>query len=134
MEIEHISFAVRPLVETVVNLFVDKARDKGLHLAALVQDAVPAMLHGDPVRVRQILINLVSNALKVGPRSGRPAPAAATVAASCPGAMASIFCTLINFILTRLVSLLLRVLERTVMVPARFCAPQGYFKGTILVF
>ncbi|GAQ89176.1 sensory histidine protein kinase [Klebsormidium nitens] len=64
MEIEHIAFAVRPLVETVVNLFVDKARDKGLQLAALVQDAVPATLVGDPVRVRQILINLVSNALK----------------------------------------------------------------------
>lgn len=70
MEIEYTSFSVRETVETVLGLFGDKARQKNLELAAIVQDAVPGTLVGDPVRVRQILINLVSNALKVGLGSG----------------------------------------------------------------
>jgi hypothetical protein len=66
MEIECTPFSIRETVETVLGLFGDKARQKNLELAAIVQDAVPATLVGDSVRVRQILINLVSNALKVG--------------------------------------------------------------------
>jgi two-component system sensor histidine kinase BarA len=66
MEIECTPFSIRETVETVLGLFGDKARQKNLELAAIVQDAVPGTLVGDSVRVRQILINLVSNALKVG--------------------------------------------------------------------
>jgi signal transduction histidine kinase/DNA-binding response OmpR family regulator len=55
---------VRRTVKEVVDLFAGQARDKGLELAALVYENVPSVPRGDPGRLRQILTNLVGNALK----------------------------------------------------------------------
>jgi CheY-like chemotaxis protein/HPt (histidine-containing phosphotransfer) domain-containing protein len=57
---------VRPaeLVGEVLGLFFEKAEKKGLDLAARIAPDVPALVEGDPVRLGQILSNLVNNALK----------------------------------------------------------------------
>jgi signal transduction histidine kinase/DNA-binding response OmpR family regulator len=55
---------VRHTVEDVVDLFAAQARDKGLELASLIHQNVPSVLRGDPGRLRQVLTNLVGNALK----------------------------------------------------------------------
>ena len=57
-------FSVRMLVEEVLAMFRLKADEKGLALTASEDPALPAFLAGDPVRIKQILINLVGNAVK----------------------------------------------------------------------
>ena len=57
-------FSMRDIVADVVATFTAKARDKQLALRWVVEEAVPAQLIGDPVAMRQILTNLVANAVK----------------------------------------------------------------------
>jgi signal transduction histidine kinase/CheY-like chemotaxis protein len=64
LTLEAIAFSPGEIVDTVVTLFAERAGAKGLDLAAYVAPDVPAELIGDPVRVTQILSNLVNNALK----------------------------------------------------------------------
>ncbi|HEY7711485.1 MAG TPA: response regulator [Candidatus Entotheonella sp.] len=64
MELEIIGFDLRRAVEDVLELFAEQASVKGLELISLVQAAVPAWVEGDPGRLRQILTNLVGNAVK----------------------------------------------------------------------
>lgn len=64
LDLEETPFSPREIVDDVVQLFWDRAREKGLSLAAYVHPSVPATLKGDPVRITQILTNLVNNALK----------------------------------------------------------------------
>lgn len=66
MDIESVCFDPRSEMDDVLSLFADKARLKKLELAGLVSDSVPEHLVGDPNRLRQVLINLVGNAIKVG--------------------------------------------------------------------
>jgi len=64
LELETIDFDVATAVEDVLDLLAERARSKGLELGCVVQADVPAMVNGDPGRLRQILLNLVGNALK----------------------------------------------------------------------
>lgn len=64
MEIEIIDFDMVKLVEGVVTLMSGHAADKTVTLKADIADDFPAMLKGDPTRLRQVLLNLVSNAVK----------------------------------------------------------------------
>ena len=64
MELDRTGFAPVALVESVVKLFGINARGKGIGLAAQIDPAMPAILAGDPLRLRQVLSNLVGNAIK----------------------------------------------------------------------
>jgi signal transduction histidine kinase/DNA-binding NarL/FixJ family response regulator len=64
MLLEAIEFDLRATVEGVVRLLESGARDKGVALTCRVQADVPTALRGDPGRLRQIVLNLVGNAIK----------------------------------------------------------------------
>ena len=64
LEIENIDFDLRGCIDSVIELLADSADGKGLDLACTVDAAVPRALRGDPGRLRQILVNLISNAIK----------------------------------------------------------------------
>lgn len=64
MELEIVDFSVQSVVEGIIGMFADKASLKGLAVGSLVHPAVPSSLRGDPNRLRQVLINLVGNAIK----------------------------------------------------------------------
>ena len=64
LELECLDFNLRTTVEQVLAQFAERAETKGVELTGLVHAAVPTGLKGDPGRLRQILTNLVANAVK----------------------------------------------------------------------
>jgi len=64
LEIEAIDFCLRDTVEDTMRALAHRAQDKGVELACRISPAVPEGLVGDPGRLRQILVNLVGNAIK----------------------------------------------------------------------
>jgi len=63
-------FSIREALEKTFRVFEFRARQKGLTMRASYSDSVPALLVGDVGRLRQILINLLGNALKFTPQGG----------------------------------------------------------------
>jgi two-component system, sensor histidine kinase len=64
IEIEKLAFDIHDLVRDSVGLLLAEAKEKGLALEVTIGAGVPRMLVGDPARLRQLLLNLVGNALK----------------------------------------------------------------------
>ena len=64
LDIEHVAFHLEDVMNNVADLISDKTRDKGLELLIAVSPDVPQVLVGDPLRLSQILINLLGNAVK----------------------------------------------------------------------
>jgi signal transduction histidine kinase/DNA-binding response OmpR family regulator/HPt (histidine-containing phosphotransfer) domain-containing protein len=64
LELECIEFGLRETVEQAIEVCASRAHAKGLELACDVSLDVPAKVRSDPMRLRQILINLVGNAIK----------------------------------------------------------------------
>jgi two-component system, sensor histidine kinase and response regulator len=64
LQFETLDFDLRHAVEGTVDMLAEQAYAKGLELTALIEHDVPTDLKGDPGRLRQVLINLVGNALK----------------------------------------------------------------------
>jgi len=64
MDLEAAPIDPAEIVEDVASLFWERARSKGLDIAAFVDPATPARVMGDPTRLRQVVGNLVNNAIK----------------------------------------------------------------------
>jgi two-component system sensor histidine kinase/response regulator len=64
LELERVEFRLREAVEETIEIFAARAHAKGLELACAIDLDVPGTVCGDPVRVRQVLINFVGNAIK----------------------------------------------------------------------
>ncbi|WP_027961006.1 ATP-binding protein [Halomonas halodenitrificans] len=64
LELERMPVQMVELVDEVLALQAPMAQQKALELVGMVYDDVPPVLHGDPMRIRQLLTNLVDNAVK----------------------------------------------------------------------
>jgi diguanylate cyclase (GGDEF)-like protein len=64
LKAQPVDFCLQDLLDDVVGLLTDQARRKHLDLGYRISEEVPARVQGDPSRVRQLLINLVGNAVK----------------------------------------------------------------------
>ena len=64
MEIVNVSYETGELFSEIVNMIWIKAREKGLEFRLHVDPSMPSMLCGDEVRIKQVLINLLNNAVK----------------------------------------------------------------------
>ena len=64
LQLEEVDFDVNRLLEDLVGLFQERARGKGLKLSCQIPAQAPTWLHGDSGRLRQILSNLLANAVK----------------------------------------------------------------------
>ena len=64
MQLERNAFDVRDCIEDALDLLAGRASDKGIDLVYAMAPSMPNMIVGDVTRVRQVLVNLVSNALK----------------------------------------------------------------------
>jgi signal transduction histidine kinase/CheY-like chemotaxis protein len=62
--LELVDFDLRELIEHAVDLYALKTDEKGIELAAHIAPDVPRYLKGDPTRLRQIVLNLIGNAIK----------------------------------------------------------------------
>ena len=64
MEIVKVSYETGKLFSEIVNMIWIKAKEKGLEFRLHIDSSIPSMLCGDEVRIKQILINLLNNAVK----------------------------------------------------------------------
>ena len=64
LEIEAIDFDLHAVLEGVINTFIEAAEKKKLELTSMIQADVPALINLDATRLRQVLINLIGNAIK----------------------------------------------------------------------
>jgi signal transduction histidine kinase/ActR/RegA family two-component response regulator len=64
LELESINFSLRKMIEKSVRLLAVKAFEKNIEMVCRIDPALPDYFIGDPLRIRQILINLLGNAIK----------------------------------------------------------------------
>jgi two-component system, sensor histidine kinase and response regulator len=68
--LENLDFHIRTTVEEAIDVIALKAQEKGLELVCMIGREVPEFLRGDPGRLRQILFNLIGNAVKFTEEGG----------------------------------------------------------------
>jgi EAL domain-containing protein (putative c-di-GMP-specific phosphodiesterase class I)/signal transduction histidine kinase/DNA-binding NarL/FixJ family response regulator len=64
LELETVAVDLNEIAEDVLSLFWDRAASKGLDLSSFIDPQTPRLVAGDPVRLRQVISNLVNNAIK----------------------------------------------------------------------
>ncbi|MDP3690399.1 histidine kinase dimerization/phospho-acceptor domain-containing protein, partial [Bradyrhizobium sp.] len=77
LEFETIDFSPARLVDSVASVIATSAKDKGLTVKLEIDPSLPSTLSGDVARIRQVLLNLASNAVKFTERGG------VTIAVTC---------------------------------------------------
>ncbi len=70
LDLEHIEFSLKDIVNALIRVLGIRAAEKGLKLTSTFEPDVPAEILGDPGRLRQILVNLVGNAIKFTEQGG----------------------------------------------------------------
>lgn len=68
IDIEQIDFDLKETIESAMEIMAVSAREKGVEISAHVHQDAPTYLIGDPSRLRQILLNLIGNAIKFTPK------------------------------------------------------------------
>lgn len=64
LDLEQLDFDLLVTIEDIIDLLAMKAQEKGIELLSIIDSSVPAYVSGDPGRFRQILVNLIGNAIK----------------------------------------------------------------------
>ena len=64
LELEEIPFRVSDIVTETIRLMEYRAEERGIELGASIDPRIPQVTIGDPLRLRQVLLNLVSNGIK----------------------------------------------------------------------
>ncbi len=67
LDMETLDFDLRAMLEDITDMVAATAHEKELELTCLVEPAVPSLIQGDPGRLRQVIVNLVGNAVKFTP-------------------------------------------------------------------
>ncbi|MDR3615688.1 MAG: PAS domain S-box protein [Candidatus Obscuribacterales bacterium] len=64
IELEMIDFSLSALIESCAEIMASNARERNLALVTYISPRIPQIMRGDPMRLRQIVLNLISNAVK----------------------------------------------------------------------
>ena len=64
LELESIPFIVEDVVDQSISVMASRAEEKGLAIKSQADEGIPAVVVGDPHRLRQVILNLISNAIK----------------------------------------------------------------------
>jgi len=70
MELDNVDFDLKKKFKQIIEIVQFKAREKNIHLSYSIADEVPLRLHGDVLRLGQVLLNLVNNAVKFTEANG----------------------------------------------------------------
>jgi PAS domain S-box-containing protein len=70
MILENCEFNLDELIKSINSILEPKAAEKGLHLSHTINEGVPEIIKGDPVRLNQVLTNLLSNGIKFTDKGG----------------------------------------------------------------
>jgi len=70
MEVENLELSAHVLAGEVIKTLMVKAEEKNIFLRLQIEEAIPETVHGDPTRLRQIITNLISNAVKFTDEGG----------------------------------------------------------------
>jgi PAS domain S-box-containing protein len=70
LSVEKIDFNLRATISDVIKILATQIHEKGIELSVVIEPDIPKIICSDPVRVRQILLNLISNAVKFTQQGG----------------------------------------------------------------